>query len=98
MPHQCVFITGAEKLIRHLHRHGIPLAVATGSHQEEMQLKLTNHQQLFSLFHHSVYSTSDPEVQHGKPSPDCFLVAANRFPDKPKPSQVVQSYDWDFVT
>lgn len=36
-----------------------------------------------------MFSTEDPEVKHGKPAPDCFLVAASRFPHQPKPEQVI---------
>ena len=81
-------ISGAEKLIRHLHKHKVPIAVASGSHAEEMELKLTKHKELFSFFHHIVCSSDDPDVKHGKPAPDCFLVAAKRFPDSPSPDKV----------
>ena len=82
------YMLGAEKLIRHLHKHKVPIAVASGAHIEEMELKLTKHKELFSLFHHSVCSSSDPDITHGKPAPDCFLVAAKRFPNSPDPEKV----------
>lgn len=71
-----------------MHKHGIPIAVATSSSDESVMLKLTNHKELFSLFHHSVTASSDPEVKKGKPHPDIFLICASRFPDKPKPEKV----------
>ncbi|XP_060082641.1 pseudouridine-5'-phosphatase-like [Ylistrum balloti] len=80
-------LPGAEKLIRHLHKHRVPIAVATGSSKRSIGLKTTNHQDLFNLFLHFVYSSDDPDVKHGKPAPDCFLVAASRFPDNPDPSK-----------
>lgn len=49
-----------------------------------------HHQDLFSLFPIKTFGSSDPEVKLGKPNPDIFLVTAHRFPDKPKPEQVLK--------
>ncbi|GFS23998.1 pseudouridine-5'-monophosphatase, partial [Elysia marginata] len=81
-------LPGAEKLIRHLHQHKVPIAVATGSDKWGFTKKTASHAELFTLFHHAVCASDDPDVKHGKPAPDCFLVCAGRFPDKPKPDQV----------
>lgn len=80
---------GAEKLVNHLHKHNVPMALATGSYAKEFQLKITKHKKLFEKFHHTVCSSDDPDVKHGKPAPDCFLVAASRFPDQPSPEKVL---------
>ena len=85
-----ILLAGAEKLVKHLHNHNVPIAIATGSHKEEYVLKTQNHQDIFGLFSHSVLSSEDPDVKDGKPAPDCFLVAAERFPHKPNPEQVLQ--------
>lgn len=80
---------GAEKLVRHFHKHKIPIAVATSSAQDAFAKKTQDYKELFSFFHHVVTGGSDPEVKNGKPAPDVFLVCASRFPDKPKPQQVL---------
>lgn len=76
---------GAERLLLHLHKYEIPMALATSSSLEMAEIKMTNHQELFSLFNHKVMGSTDPEVIDGKPAPDIFLVAGKRFADKPKP-------------
>lgn len=81
-------IPGAERLIRHLSKHKIPIAIATSSSLGSVQMKTFNHQEVFSLFDHMVMGSSDPEVVKGKPNPDIFLVCGKRFPGKPDPEQV----------
>ena len=89
---------GAENLVRHFHKHGVPMALASGSDTHNFELKTRNHQDLFRLFTHTVLSSSDPEVTHGKPAPDCFLVCAARFAQPPsKPENVSHLTDGDFV-
>lgn len=78
---------GAERLINHLHQNNVPFALATSSGKEMAALKMHNYMHLFKLFSHHVMGSTDPEVKNGKPAPDIFLIAANRFPDKPAPNQ-----------
>ncbi|BFZ00744.1 hypothetical protein BsWGS_03783 [Bradybaena similaris] len=82
-------LPGAEKLIRHLHSNNIPIAVATGSEKWGYNRKISGHKELFDLFHHYVLASDDPEVKHGKPAPDCFIVCAQRFQDNPRPEEIV---------
>lgn len=67
---------GADRLVRHLHAHKVPIAVATSSSKFNFDLKVTKHQELFGLFHHIV--TGDM-VTNSKPAPDIFLKAASSF-------------------
>jgi len=78
-------LKGAERLIKHLKNHNVPICVATSSSKESVDAKVTNHRELFELFHHKVMGSSDSEVKDGKPAPDIFLVAAKRFADNPNP-------------
>ncbi|NLV30037.1 MAG: HAD-IA family hydrolase [Acidobacteria bacterium] len=66
---------GAVRLSRHLHRHGIPMAVATSSDRRHFELKITRHREWFRIFS-SVVTGDDPAVGRGKPAPDIFLLAA----------------------
>eukprot|EP00884_Botryococcus_braunii_P007494 jgi/Botrbrau1/16746/Bobra.0277s0003.2 len=45
---------GAERLIRHLTKHGIPFCLATSSLRKYFEVKTQCHTALFSLFHHTV--------------------------------------------
>ncbi|XP_029653935.1 probable pseudouridine-5'-phosphatase [Octopus sinensis] len=76
-------IPGVERLIRHLHKHGIPMGYATSSGLEEHQMKTESHRELFSLFSHGLCVPNDSEVLRGKPYPDCYQVCANRFRNPP---------------
>ena len=90
---------GSEALIGHLHSCGIPLAVATGSATSTYQLKISKKGDIFSCFEHAVCS-DDKELEHGKPAPDIYLIAAGRFGSPPKSTANV-SYDpgrtWTYV-
>ena len=65
---------GAEAILRHLHQHQVPMAVATGARYHAVERNLRHHQ-IYDLFH-NVCSSSD--VQHNKPAPDVYLLAAER--------------------
>ncbi|KAM3287786.1 (DL)-glycerol-3-phosphatase 2 isoform X1 [Capsicum chacoense] len=83
---------GASRLIHHLHENGIPICVATGTHKRHFDLKTQRHSKLFSLMHHIVRG-DDPEVKQGKPSPDIFLAAANRFEGGPVDPQRILVFE-----
>jgi pseudouridine-5'-monophosphatase len=76
-------LPGAEKLINHLVKSGVPIALATSSPRDSYLIKTQAHQELFSKFLHTVNGSDDPEVKRGKPSPDIFIVGARRFSSPP---------------
>lgn len=80
---QSKVMPGVEKLLRHLHKHKIPMGLATSSSKEMYNLKVKNHHDLFELFTYKTWGSSDPDVKRGKPYPDIFFVAAAKFSDKP---------------
>lgn len=80
----CQLMPGAERLLKHLVKSGVPVCVATSSHQRHFDLKTTNHKAFFEQFDHIV--TGD-HVQNGKPAPDIFLQAASKWEESPSPSQ-----------
>jgi len=97
--HDVVLLTapGAEKLIRHLHAHGVPMALATGSSQPKMKCKTANHEELFSLFQHAVFGTGDPEVTRPKPAPDSYIVCAARFKSGGAKPENVSRGNWPCI-
>ena len=78
------FMPGAERLVRHLHKHKIPIAIATSSKQNTFEMKTKDKKEFFKLFNHVLICSIDPDVKQGKPAPDSYLVAASRFQVKPQ--------------
>ncbi|KAJ6223496.1 hypothetical protein RDWZM_002041 [Blomia tropicalis] len=67
---------GAMRLVTHLKKHGIPMAIATGSTMESYGIKTKRHQDLFKpglYFNHIVL----------------LVMMKSRFPDKPNPSKII---------
>merc|ERR1712151_1202912 len=84
---KAALLPGVERLVRHLHAHGVPMAVATSSHRRHFDLKTTLHKELFGLMHHIV--TGD-QVAKSKPDPEIFNVASGLFDGgAPEPSRVL---------
>lgn len=85
----CGAMPGAEKLVRHLRRHNIPMAVATSSNRDLFEVKTARHTAWFSLFD-LVVSGDDPAVTSGKPAPDIFAIAAARLGAEPASTLVFE--------
>ncbi len=75
----CEPLPGVARLLHHLNRHGVPMAVATSSDRDLYDLKVRRHGELFSLFD-TVVTGDDPEVTRAKPAPDIFLAAGRGAP------------------
>ncbi|OLY77822.1 Pseudouridine-5'-phosphatase [Smittium mucronatum] len=71
-------LPGAEKLIRHLYRHEIPMAIATSSIRPFFEIKSYQHKALFSLFGDNITCGDDEELEEAKPSPQIYLLAKKR--------------------
>ncbi|XP_021722820.1 bifunctional riboflavin kinase/FMN phosphatase-like isoform X1 [Chenopodium quinoa] len=80
-------LPGANRLINHLHGHGIPMALASNSPRPFIEKKLSYNQGWKELF--SAVIGGD-EVKSGKPSPDLFLEAANRLNVQPSSCLVIE--------
>ncbi|KAI8077039.1 HAD-like domain-containing protein [Thamnidium elegans] len=80
-PHVTI-LPGVEKLVRHLKKHNIPVAVATSSTRSKFELKTSLNKELFELFD-VIICGDDAEIKNGKPAPDLFLAAQKRLGNPP---------------
>jgi len=83
---ECELLPGAERLLRHLSQHGVPMALATSSNRRHYNMKTSRHVELFSLF--KVVLTGD-DVLRGKPHPDIFLKALEMLAPGAEPSSAI---------
>ncbi|KAH9485537.1 (DL)-glycerol-3-phosphatase 2 [Psilocybe cubensis] len=75
--HTVSLLPGISKLVHHLKKHNIPMAVATSSRRRNFEMKTALHQEFFSLFDGKIVCGDDRQYNmKGKPAPDIFLVAA----------------------
>ncbi|KAL5245397.1 hypothetical protein ACI65C_012807 [Semiaphis heraclei] len=82
-------MNGVEDLLEHFCQHKIPMAIATSSSEEGFRTKTNHLKNIFTVFHHVVTGSSDPEVKNGKPAPDIFNICASRFPGSPVNSEIL---------
>lgn len=80
-------LPGANRLINHLHGHGIPIALASNSPRSMIEKKISYHQGWKESF--SAVIGGD-EVKAGKPSPDLFLEAAKLLNVHPSSCLVIE--------
>lgn len=87
---QAKLMPGAKRLVKHLHKHGIPVALCSGSTQAHFDTKTRHLREVFDLFEPQVLCGSDKEVKNGKPHPDAYQVTMKRFQAPPEdPSRVL---------
>ncbi|CAG9533823.1 unnamed protein product [Cercopithifilaria johnstoni] len=79
---KCPLLPGVMRLVRHLAKHKIHMAVCTSSTKAEFNTKMATHTELLDLIPLIVSAGDDPEIKRGKPAPDPFLATMNRFEEK----------------
>ncbi|EPB75963.1 hypothetical protein ANCCEY_04938 [Ancylostoma ceylanicum] len=75
---KCKAMPGAEKLVRHLSKKGVPTAICTGSRGETFERKQKPHEDWLCLITLKVFCPNEPEIKRGKPYPDPYLTTMNR--------------------
>lgn len=71
----CDLMPGVKRLLLHLKRHLVPMAIATSSHKRHFDLKTSKkHAEFFKLIFGDNIITGD-QVKQGKPDPEIFLTA-----------------------
>ncbi|XP_057420025.1 bifunctional riboflavin kinase/FMN phosphatase-like [Lotus japonicus] len=80
-------LPGANRLIKHLKSHAVPMALASNSSRENIEAKISFHDGWKDSF--AVIIGGD-EVRTGKPSPDIFIEAARRLGIEPSNCLVIE--------
>ncbi|KAE8234042.1 hypothetical protein CF326_g906 [Tilletia indica] len=70
-------LPGALRLVRHLAKHNVPMAIASGSTGGPLLLKRMKNSALFDPFGKRLIMGDDPRLSRDKPNPDTFLLAAH---------------------
>jgi len=85
-------LPGVQRLVHHLKKHNVPMAIATSSRRRNYDLKTSHLQSVFGCFEGKVVCGDDHEYKmRGKPAPDIFITTAremlNRDVGHPEVSQ-----------
>ncbi|KAK3161989.1 hypothetical protein QOZ80_1BG0083910 [Eleusine coracana subsp. coracana] len=85
--HKAKPLPGVKRLVKHLHKNGVPLALASNSIRRNIDHKLAKLEDWGDCF--SVVLGGD-QVPNGKPAPDIFLEAAKRLGVNPSSCLVIE--------
>ncbi|KAK9824264.1 hypothetical protein WJX72_009063 [[Myrmecia] bisecta] len=86
--HEAKLLPGAGRLLWHLHRHGVPVALATSTSRATLKRKMSGrHADLLNIFH--TVNCGD-ENERGKPAPDCFRASAAKLQVDPAECLVIE--------
>ncbi|KAF4621454.1 hypothetical protein D9613_000507 [Agrocybe pediades] len=91
-------LPGIRKLVHHLKKHNIPLAVATSSRRRNFEMKTAHLQDVFGCFEGKIVCGDDVQYNmKGKPAPDIFLTTAATFlgRDVGKPQDIPTAHQID---
>ncbi|GAA6012237.1 hypothetical protein JCM10207_002774 [Rhodosporidiobolus poonsookiae] len=70
-------LPGVVRLVQHLEKHKVPMAIATGSKKKNFLIKSGHLQHLFGPFSTNILCGDDPILEgKGKPDPTIFIKAA----------------------
>ncbi len=79
---------GAHDLVQWCHKNNMPMALVTSSTAKSVDLKTRCHEWLELI--RTRVEGDDKELEHGKPQPDPFLLAAKRLDVNPKSCWVIE--------
>lgn len=77
---------GVERLVKHLHQQGVPMAVATGNSSKHYQAisSRSHFEEFFQQYmHHNICAWDDDRVIRKKPFPDVYQVCIDAFDTPP---------------
>ncbi|KAF8973031.1 HAD-like domain-containing protein [Flammula alnicola] len=73
-------LPGVRKLVFHLKKYNVPMAVATSSRRRNFEMKTAHHQDILRCFEGKIICGDDKQhTMKGKPAPDIFLITAATF-------------------
>ncbi|CAG8685687.1 25452_t:CDS:2 [Gigaspora margarita] len=71
---------GVMRLVKHLKKHRIPMAIASNSFRKSVNIKISSNRELFNMFDNVICAD---DVKNVKPAPDLFLAAREAIGNPP---------------